>query len=95
MTHDRAVHSDWENAMHAWKIGLVGAALGAVSIITMGAVIYHGSGTSEHAATTRAVHDRNSQSIIALTAPITPAQSSAGTAAERDYGWGPFHTVDW
>jgi len=85
---------DWEIAMRAWKIGLVGAALGAVSILTMGAVIHHGSGTSEHAATARAMHDRNGESVIALTAPITPAPS-ASTAAERDYGWGPFRAVDW
>jgi len=51
IVHDLAdKFSDWENAMQAWKIALFGAALGAVSIITMGAVVHHGSGTPKTAA---------------------------------------------
>ena len=35
--------------MRVWKIALLGATLGAVSIITMGAVVHRGSGVPEPA----------------------------------------------
>ena len=58
--------------MQAWKIALVGATLGAVSIITMGAVVHHGSGTPETAATPGASISRGLQ-IVGTDGP-TPAE---------------------
>ena len=81
--------------MRAWRIVLVGAALGAASIVTMGAVSIvshvHPDASASRLAVWPAASHRDGQPIAALTAPITPGQ----TAVEREYGWGPFRTVDW
>jgi hypothetical protein len=77
--------------LRAWKIIVVGAALGAVSIITMGAVsivshVHPGSGAP---AVARVSADLNGPP--ASTTAIAPADA----AADRTYGWGPFRVVDW
>lgn len=79
--------------MRAWKIVLVGAALGAVSIVTMGAVsivshVRPDASAASVAAVPAASH-RDGQRVAALTTPIRPAQ------ADHDSGWGPFRTTDW
>ncbi len=76
--------------MRARKIVLVGAALAAVSFVTMGAVsiVSHDRGSVAQAVATNAGPDRDVQRV-ASTAPITPAD------AISDRGWGPFRTTDW
>ena len=71
--------------MRACKIAFIAAALAAVSIIAMGAmsIVLHGSG--KHGAVAQASPDRD----------IEPAPSMYGlSAADRAYGWGPFHIDD-
>jgi len=79
--------------MRAGRIILVGAALGAVSLVTMGAVsiVSHVHPGSAEGAVTRVNADPDRQSAPDPTAPITPAEA----AADRAYGWGPFRVVDW
>ena len=71
--------------MRAWKIAFIAAALGAVSIVTMGAIsiVPHGSG--KHGTVAQANPDPD----------IELAPSSYGVSAvERAYGWGPLRIDD-
>jgi len=72
--------------MRAWKIAFIAAALGAVSIVTMGAMSIVPHGFGKHGAVAQASPEPD----------IEPAPSMYGvSAAERAYGWGPFHIDDW
>jgi hypothetical protein len=83
--------------MRVWRIVLVGAAVAAVSIVTMGAVsIFSSTGhvaiTAEHVGSTDAERPR-----AFLTDPIRPSESrheNSGLSGS-EYGWGPVRTVDW
>ena len=75
--------------MQTRRIVLIGAALGAVSVVTMGAasiVSPIGSGAPVIAPASPAPNEQDDSAD-----PITPGQ----TAVERAYGWGPFRVVDW
>ncbi len=77
--------------MRARKIILVGAALGALSIVTMGAIsiVSHDHRASgPQAVAANPVSERDAQRV-ASTAPITPADATS------DRSWGPFRTTDW
>jgi hypothetical protein len=90
--------------MRVWRIVLVGAAVAAVSIVTMGAVeIFsiagHGSMTAGHVGSNAlATHATDAQRPRAfLTDPIRPSESrheNSGLSGS-EYGWGPVRTVDW
>jgi hypothetical protein len=72
--------------MRARKIAFIAAALGVVSIVTMGAmsIVPHGSG--KHGTVAQASPDPD----------IELATSMYGVSAvERAYGWGPFHIDDY
>jgi len=78
--------------MRTWKIVLVGAVLGAMSIVTMGAVsIVSPGGPGRDGQALVASVSSDPDDPTASAEPITPGQ----TAVERAYGWGPFRVIDW